>query len=257
MAAEQRQNSFPTVPLKYSRKLPQSPDSFAALNSITVPDIHPCLHIAPRKNASSRLVENNFPYHTPDQNDHADHFVNANAGPPLLGPHLPLGHGAEDEQAHAYVPHPLVIPPAVPAQYYPPVQHQPVVPLRPVHPVVPPVPMQPAVPAQAVPAPIVPAAPVHQPRTAVADPIYHVEGPNVVPQVPPLGAQALPVPNVQLPVIKTIPWNELPPGVTINTQKEGQYIVMGGERYWIDFNARPPGSVNTRVVGALVLRPQL
>jgi hypothetical protein len=61
MASEQRQNAFPTVPLKYSRKLPQSPDSLAALNSITVPDIHPCLHIATIKNTSSRLVENYFP----------------------------------------------------------------------------------------------------------------------------------------------------------------------------------------------------
>ena len=172
MAAEQRQNAFPTVPLKYSRKLPQSPDSFAALNSITVPDIHPCLHIAPIKNTSSRLVENYFPYHTPDQIDDLNPFVNVNVGPPLMGPHLPLGHGSDEEPAHAYVPHALVIPPAVPAQYYPPVLHQPVVPMRPVPPVVPPIVVQPAVPVQPVPAPVVPAAPVHQPRPAAAEPIY-------------------------------------------------------------------------------------
>ncbi len=250
MAAEQRQNAFPTVPLKYSRKLPQSPDSFAALNSITVPDIHPCLHIAPRKNASSRLVENYFPYHTPDQMDDLNPFVNVNVGPPLMGPHLPLGHGADEEPAHAYVPQALVIPPAVPAQYYPPVPPQPILVPRPVPPVVPPVVVpQPAVPVQPVPAPAVPAAPVHQPRPAVAEPIYRVEGPNAIPPLPPLGAHALPELDVQLPVIRTIPWNELPQGAAINTNKDGQYIVMDGERYWIDFNARPPGSVNTRVVG--------
>jgi hypothetical protein len=94
MAAEQRQNAFPTVPLKYRRKLPQSPDSFAALNSITVPDNHQCLHIAPRKNASSRLVENYFPCHTPDQINDLNPFVNVNVGPPLMGTHLPLGHGS-------------------------------------------------------------------------------------------------------------------------------------------------------------------
>jgi hypothetical protein len=78
-----------------------------------------------------------------------------------MGPHLPLGHGAEEEPAHAYVPHLLLIPPAVPAQYYPPVLPQPVVPMRPVPPVVPPIVVQPAVPVQPVPAPVVPAAPVH------------------------------------------------------------------------------------------------
>jgi hypothetical protein len=113
----------------------------------------------------------------------------------------------------------------------------------------PPIVVQPAVPVQPAPAPVIPAAPVHEPRPAAAEPIYHVEVLNVVPQIPLLGAQALPEPSVQLPFIRTIPWNELPLGATINTQKEGQYIVMGGERYWIDFNARSPGSVNTRVVG--------
>ncbi len=54
MAAEQRQSAFPTVPLKYSRELPQSPDMFAALNSITdVPDNHACPHVAPRKSTIS------------------------------------------------------------------------------------------------------------------------------------------------------------------------------------------------------------
>ena len=261
MAAEQRQNAFPTVPLRYSRKLPNSPDSLAALNSITVPDIHPCLHISPRKNASAGLVEHYFPFHTPDQNEDANQFFNANAGLPLLGPHLPLGNDAEDRQARAYVPLPMVIPPAVPAQHYPPVQAHPMAPVHPAHPPVPPVlarpavPAVPAVPAQLINAPVFPAIPVLQPRPIVNDPNYHVEGPNVVPQLPPLGAQALPV---QPPVMKTILWTDLPAGIKINTQKEGQYVLLGGEKYLIEYNNPPinymetnpqPVTVDTRVVG--------
>jgi hypothetical protein len=36
-----------------------------------------------------------------------------------MGLHLLLGHGAKEEPAHGYVPHALVIPPAVPAQNTP------------------------------------------------------------------------------------------------------------------------------------------
>jgi hypothetical protein len=39
MAAELRSNSFPTVPLRYGRKLPRSAEYFSVLNTITIPDI--------------------------------------------------------------------------------------------------------------------------------------------------------------------------------------------------------------------------
>ena len=98
-------------------------------------------------------MDNYFPYHSLDQNDNANLFFHVNAGFHLLGPHLPLGPKAEEEQALAFVPHPTVIPPAVPVQ--------------------------------PVPAHTVPSLPVLQRRPIDAEPMYHVEEPNVVPQLPP------------------------------------------------------------------------
>jgi len=47
MSAEIRLNSFPSLPLKYSRKLPGVKSSISSLNSMVVPETHPCFRVPP------------------------------------------------------------------------------------------------------------------------------------------------------------------------------------------------------------------
>jgi len=59
MLAEIRSNVVPTVPLKYNRKIPTHIQSVMALNSITVPDIHPCQTV-PKRRFPPKSMENYF-----------------------------------------------------------------------------------------------------------------------------------------------------------------------------------------------------
>jgi hypothetical protein len=249
MAAEMRQNAFPTVPLKYSRKLPQAFDGLVSLNTITIPDIHPCLHLAPRKNAGSNRVENYFPYHSPDRNDECNQYLNGgNVGIAHLGPHIPLNVNGNEDQAHDHVLQPPQNPPIIPVPIF---QNAPAHQLAPANaniPVRQNVLIEDARPLiHNAPAPTFPLfnGPAYPPYHGIQEIPYNIEGPNVAQQIAPVPARAHLVPGpsratVQLPTIKTIPWNELPSGVPVTSQIEGQYIILNGEKYWIDFNHPPP-----------------
>ncbi len=67
MHAEVRGSSYPTVPMKYNRKLVQVSDSVLSLNSIYVPEIHPCMRV-PQKKIFGASLQNYFGrYYTPDE----------------------------------------------------------------------------------------------------------------------------------------------------------------------------------------------
>jgi hypothetical protein len=60
MNAELRSQMYPTVPLKYSRKITPSQSSILTLNSIELPEIHPCMKLPPKKGAFPKTLENYF-----------------------------------------------------------------------------------------------------------------------------------------------------------------------------------------------------
>ena len=248
MSAEIRLNSFPSLPLRYSRKLPGVKTSISSLNSITVPETHPCFRVPSRKSYPFMSADSYFPHNNHDQFDPlhqaegpenqdlalVPHMVNQGGNAPPLEIFNPFNLENQylippfQPQIQAFAhPQPAVIPPPPPAHAFPPLQY-----------------IHPAGNNRVPPPPALPARTNHGAHGDPNIPIYNVEGPNVLPQIQRNFAgqipAPLPPPIVHIPAIRTIPWNEIPPGVPINTTQDGTYIWQGGERCWIDVDQPTP-----------------
>ena len=81
MNAELRSNAYPTVALKYGRKMPHVGSQTLALNSIYIPEIHPCQKVPPKKPYPNRSLEHYFGQYAgpdysqfPQVHNFEDHF---------------------------------------------------------------------------------------------------------------------------------------------------------------------------------------
>lgn len=195
MTAELRSNAYPTVPLKFSRKLPPSTHGMMTLNSLMIPEIHPCQQIPPRKQFPARSLE---------------HYFGNYSGPN----YAEFPYMEQLPVADALV-----------------LQH-------------------------------VPLVPALQPVPPNEDPLYRIDGPNVLPPPHPIVAQPpIPpiIPHTRIPVPVPVPcvtqnadgavgntlpvcrntrnvisWDQVPRGATVITQPDGQYIFVAGEKWYVD-----------------------
>ncbi len=87
--AELRSGLYPTVPLKYSRKLAPGANSVLMLNSMQLEEIHPCMRV-PKRAMTSRHLQNYFGHYGPQDEEEPLNIVNhfGNIPGENLAPHF-------------------------------------------------------------------------------------------------------------------------------------------------------------------------
>jgi hypothetical protein len=231
MKAEDRTGNKPIVPMKFSRKLPSAAGGIMSLNSIYIPEIHPCQSVPPRRPFPPRTLENYYGHFNTAQIDEFPHFgVPLQQGPAagaLMNPHIPAGPG------EALVPDPYRIEgPNVPN----PAQQAPWV-----------FPLQAGAAAAGVPA----AAPELTPVEAVGAAGGHEAVNPVKTEVPPQNRRAL-----QRPTPGVILWDDVPEGSKILTHPDGHYIHDGKGLKRIDYNRYGQTDLRRQSVTMPVAKPK-
>ena len=95
MKAEDRTGNKPTVPMKFSRKLPSAAGGIMSLNTMYIPEIHPCQSVPPRRPFPPRTLENYYGHFNVAQFEEFPHFgrpmQQEQPAEALMNPHIPAG----------------------------------------------------------------------------------------------------------------------------------------------------------------------